>query len=94
MGPEYTSLAIVKCGVVVLLTTSESSPSHFNYKQTDNHKIEEWHLNFFSKQPDVSGIFTTDFILNRSDGEVYAFENNPRLGSLSSLLLPVDNIAK
>ena len=93
-GPEYTALAVVKCGVVVLLSTSRSSPSHFNWKQEDVQQIEEWHLNFFSKQPDVSGIFTTDFILNRADNEVYAFENNPRLGSLSSLLLPVDNIAK
>lgn len=85
-------MAIVKCGTPVLLTMSKSSASHFNYEHIDMPCIRTWHQEFFSKQPDVHGLFTTDFILSDKNGKVYAFETNPRLGSLCSVLLPVENV--
>jgi len=91
-GQEYTAMAIVKSGTPVMLTMSKSSASHFNYEHIDMPCIRTWHQDFFGKQPDVHGLFTIDFILSDRDGLPYAFECNPRLGSLSSLLLPVENI--
>ena len=40
----------------------------------------------------MHGIFTTDFIMSDRDGKPYPIETNPRLGSMCSLLIPVENI--
>ena len=93
-GQEYTSMAVVKQGITVLLTMSKSSASHFNYEHIDMPCIRKWHQEFFGKQLDVTGLFTTDFILSNKNGKLYAFETNPRLGSLSSLLLPIEDVAE
>lgn len=77
-----------------MLTISESGASYFNWAHEEVPAIENWHLDFFSQQPHINGIFATDFILNEADGEAYAFENNPRLGSCSCNFLPVENMAK
>ena len=63
-GQEYTAMAIVKCGTPVVLTMSLSSASHFNYEHIDMPCIRTWHQDFFSKQPDVHGLFTTAFQLH------------------------------
>ena len=83
-------MAIVKVGTPVLLTMSKSSASHFNYEHIDMESIRVWHEKFFSKQRDVNGIFTTDFLMNEDNGKIYPIETNPRLGSLFSLFLSVD----
>lgn len=83
-------MAVVKVGTPVLLTMSKSSASHFNYEHINMESIRVWHEKFFSKQRDVNGVFTTDFLMNEDNGKIYPIETNPRLGSLFSLFLSVD----
>jgi len=48
----------------------------------------------FGKLSKISGIYTIDFMVEKSTGEAFAIENNPRFGSQAAMFIGNSNMAE
>ncbi|WP_059000803.1 ATP-grasp enzyme [Leptolyngbya sp. NIES-2104] len=78
-GQEYCTHSTVRDGKVRLHCCAKSSAFQVNYEQVEHAAIQAW-ITTFVEALNLSGQISFDFI-ERSTGEVYAIECNPRTHS-------------
>lgn len=91
-GQEYCTHSTVRNGEVRLHCCAKSSAFQVNYEQVEHPAIQAW-VTTFVKALNLSGQISFDFI-ERSTGEVYAIECNPRMHSAITMFYNHPDVAK
>ncbi|MBW4526497.1 MAG: ATP-grasp enzyme [Phormidium tanganyikae FI6-MK23] len=91
-GQEYCTHSTVRDGEVRLHCCAKSSAFQVNYEQVEHPAIQAW-VTTFVKALNLSGQISFDFI-ERSTGEVYAIECNPRTHSAITMFYNHPDVAK
>jgi len=80
-GTEYTCMAVLRAGIIRVITVSESSASHLNFHHKDVPEIIQWVQQFAAQAPQLTGQVCWDFIQERLTKKVFPLECNPRIHS-------------
>jgi predicted ATP-grasp superfamily ATP-dependent carboligase len=92
-GQEYCTHSTVRNGHIQLHCCCKSSAFQVNYQSIDNPDIEEW-IRVFSKNLNLTGQVSFDFIQADDDRKIYAIECNPRTHSAITMFYNHPDVAK
>jgi predicted ATP-grasp superfamily ATP-dependent carboligase len=92
-GQEYCTHSTVRNGNIQLHCCCKSSAFQVNYESIHNPDIEEW-IRVFSKNLNLTGQVSFDFIEADDDRRIYAIECNPRTHSAITMFYNHPDVAK
>ncbi|BDA48532.1 hypothetical protein COCOBI_12-2120 [Coccomyxa sp. Obi] len=80
-GREYSSYSVAHEGQLVMHSDNEASLSCLDYSHINSKQIWDW-VKDFCKKTKASGQLCFDFMKDDTDGQLYAFECNPRCSTI------------